>query len=79
MALPPPWVAVYEAGTREGLPAKMFGDFSKQDARDLVYALEAAGWRIVPSYAVDESRLPRVTFDRECYSRCLRSEGRSLT
>ena len=58
MALPPPWLAIHAA-----LEATLHGPeyqqtSMKQRAADMVEHFEALGWRLVPSYAVDESQIP---------------------
>lgn len=53
MALPPPWIALYEAGLEDGHDAII----SKVDASVLVDKLEAKGWRVVPNWAVDMDKL----------------------
>lgn len=57
MALPPPWLAIHAA-----LEATLHGPeyqvtSAKQRAQDIVEHFEAMGWRLVPSYAVDESKI----------------------
>jgi hypothetical protein len=58
MALPPPWLAIHAA-----LEATLHGPeyqqtSMKQRAQDIVEHFEAMGWRLVPSYAVDEAMIP---------------------
>ena len=52
MALPPAWIAVFVAARKLGL------EMTKADAAQLVEQLEDGGVRVVPDWAVDESKLP---------------------
>lgn len=58
MALPPPWLAIHAA-----LEATLHGPeyqvtSAKQRAQDVVKHFEAAGWRLVPHYMVNDELLP---------------------
>lgn len=57
MALPPPWLAIHAAleATLHGPEYQVVS--AKQRAQDIVEHFEAMGWRLVPSYAVDESKI----------------------
>lgn len=55
MALPPAWLAVYEALVHCGGPE---GEGTKVMAHDVADRLTVQGWRVVPGYAVDDSRMP---------------------
>lgn len=52
--LPPAWLAIVAA-----LNATTYRTSAVQQAVDIVAHFEAAGWRLVPSYAVDETRIPQ--------------------
>lgn len=56
MALPPPYLSILEAL----IATENFDE--PERAVEIVKYFEARGWRLVPSYAVDESRIPRVQF-----------------
>jgi hypothetical protein len=57
MALPPPWLAIHAAleATLHGPEYQVVS--AKQRAQDVVEHFEAMGWRLVPAYAVDESKI----------------------
>lgn len=55
MALPPPWIALYDAGTDIGVLDT--GEAHKLDAQRLHAELVRRGWDIVPGWAVSRWRM----------------------